>query len=239
MKILFWITRYFGGIKRVLADHECGTKTPALFQVIVRLPFRYGKSRFETLDSWIDVRVSAFTSAAWFLDEQAVLKVGDPVSGFLEGSNSKEHFGSQLTGWDKCSAADWQLLDSASLPPKIELNSDVLSALPQLHRDGFPIVHSPNVTYGLFTAPEVPKYQFDARQAQMTANTMARNRRSQDPNPPPPSANSIERRLHQRWLERQNDAGFQRGRGGGRSALKCLKLKKNFSIYTSPLLSRR
>ena len=128
-----------------MADHACGTKTPALFQMVIRLPFRYGKSRFETEDSWLDVRVSAFTSAAWFSDEQAVLKVGDPITGFLEGSNSREHCGCQLTGWDKTTASEWRLLDAASFPAKLELNSDAVSALPQLHRDGFPITHQPNL----------------------------------------------------------------------------------------------
>ena len=136
---------FIGEIKLLPADRECGTKTPAMFQIIIRLPFRYGKSRLETVDSWLDCRVSAFTSAAWFADEQAVLKVGDPVSGFSEGSDGKEHFGCRLTGWDKTAAQEWRLLDAASFPAKLEMNSHVLSALPQLHRDGFSITHQPNL----------------------------------------------------------------------------------------------
>ena len=85
------------------------------------------------------------TGAACFACDEAVLKVGSPVSGFIEGSNSKEHFGAQLTGWDLALASEWSLLDRASFPAKLELNGDVIAALPQLHRDNFPIVHQPVV----------------------------------------------------------------------------------------------
>ena len=141
-----------------LADKEHGTLTPALLQIVARLPFRYGKNRLETMDSWLDCRASAFmstrnslvrvfantipTGAACFACDEAVLKVGSPVSGFSEGSNSKEHFGAQLTGWDLALASEWSLLDRASFPAKLELNGDVISALPQLRRGNFPIAHA-------------------------------------------------------------------------------------------------
>ena len=221
---------HFGEIKLLPPDKECGAKTPALFQVVLQLPFRYGSTRGEGFDSWLHFRVSAFTSAACFDKASTVVKVGSPVSGFLESTNSKEHFGAQLTGWDTCPASEWKLSDGRSFPAKIELNSNVLSALPQLDRGNFPIARAPGligcfprpiptyITYGYFTAPVMPKYHFDERAAEMTADTSACNRRQQDPNPPPPSANSAERRLHQRWMQRQNDQAFRRARGGGRSA---------------------
>ena len=162
--------------------------------------------------------------AACFAEEQSVLKVGSPVSGFIEGSNSKDHFGAQLAGWDTCLASEWSLLDRRSFPAHIETNGDVIAALPQLHRENSPIAHAPNVTYGLFTCPRLPKYKFDEREAAHVAanRTSARNRNPQNPNPPPPSANSCERRLRQRWLERQNDDGFRRNRDGAQSAWKCI-----------------
>ena len=64
------------------------------------------------------------------------------VSGFLEGSNSKDHFGAQITGWDVSWASEWKLLSPASFPAAIETNGDVIAALPQLHRDNFPITHA-------------------------------------------------------------------------------------------------
>ena len=177
------------------------------------------------------------------------LKSATLFPAFSEGSDSKGHFGCQLTRWDRCLASEWKLLDPASFPAKIELNSDVASALPQLRRDGLPIARAPNtiglftlshfnVDYGLFKAPETPRYRPDARQAEISANTMDRNWREQGPNPHPPSANSVPRRLHQRWPERPTDAGFRRARGGGQSALKRIRLLGLFP-YTSSLLSRR
>ena len=74
---------------------------------------------------------------------EAVLKVGSPVSGFLEGSNSKDHFGAQLTGRGASWASGWKLLSPASFPAHIETNGDAIAALPQLHRGNFPIAHAP------------------------------------------------------------------------------------------------
>ena len=50
----------------ILADHECGAKTPALFQVVAQLPFRCGSTKFESYDFWLHCRISAFASAARF-----------------------------------------------------------------------------------------------------------------------------------------------------------------------------
>ena len=58
--ILFsWVTLFS-------ADDECGTETPALFQVVLQLPFPYGSTKCERYDSWLRCRVSAFTSASCF-----------------------------------------------------------------------------------------------------------------------------------------------------------------------------
>ena len=40
----------------------------------------------------------------------------------------------------------------------LELNSDVMSMMPQLANDNFAIAHAPNVAYGRFLAPTEPKY---------------------------------------------------------------------------------
>ena len=96
-----------------------------------------------------DTKKAIPMGAACFDHDEAVLKVGSPVSGFLEGSNSKDHFGAQLTGWDVSWASEWKLLSPASFPAAIETNGDVIAALPQLRRDNFPITHAP-VLIGCF-----------------------------------------------------------------------------------------
>ena len=115
-----------------MADEECGAETPALFQVVLQPPFRYGSTKWETYDSWLRCRGTAFTSAAFFEEHQLFLKVGDAVSGFVECTTSKAHFGAQLTGRSKTLATERKALQPASSPTAIELNGDVIAALPQL-----------------------------------------------------------------------------------------------------------
>ena len=99
--------------------------------MIFQIPFRYGHAKFGTYDSWLHCRVAAFTSSACLDAANLFLKVGDPASGFIECANSKTHFGAQLTGWSKSLASEWKLLQPASFPGLIELDSNVLSALPR------------------------------------------------------------------------------------------------------------
>ena len=137
-------------LKSNWAPSYFGTVTPALLQISAQLPFRYGKSRGETSDSWTRCRISAFISTDVFCPPIQMLRVGGPVTGFIEATNSKEHFGAQLTGRAKTIASEWNLLAVACFPEKIELNIDATSALPKLDRGNFPIDHAPNVTYGRF-----------------------------------------------------------------------------------------
>ena len=121
-------------------------------------------------------------------------------------------------------ASERKTLSPRSLPAVIENNSDVISMLPQLSRANFGITHAPNVTYGRFVAPEVTKYYFDERQANAPASSSAADR-PLGPNTRP--ANSAERRLRIRWLERRT---FGRGQSNrrGRPAVKL------FNVFTSP-----
>ena len=74
-------------------------------------------------------------SAACFGEPQLFLKVGDPVSGFLECTNSKKHFGAQMTGWPKALATEWKkIISPASSPSAFELDGDVIAALPRTKR---------------------------------------------------------------------------------------------------------
>lgn len=186
-------------------DLERGAETPALLQVVVQLPSRCGSSKAGTYDSWGRCLISAFISTAAFDPHSRYYEWGGPVSGFTDGANSKEPFVPHLTGWEKVRASGWKLLSASSSPTAIELNSDVISMLPQLSKKNFATTHAPNLTYGRLVAPEVPKYYFDERPAASSANPPACTR-PQDPNARP--ANSDERRLHARWLERRT---FGRG----------------------------
>ena len=77
---------------------DFGTVTPALLQIARQLPFRYGTSRAESYDSWTHVRISAFISTTAFDPPIQMLRVGDPVTGFIESTNSKDRDGAQFDG---------------------------------------------------------------------------------------------------------------------------------------------
>ena len=47
-----------------------------------------------------------------------MLKLGDPVTGFLE-SASRELNSAQLSGWDICTAAEWLKLSENTFPPRV------------------------------------------------------------------------------------------------------------------------
>ena len=149
---------YIGEIEFFPRDDTPGTQTPAMMQIVIQLPFSYGKTKAGTYDSWAHCRMSAFISAAAFGPPVATLRVGGPVAGFVENTNSQEHKNAQLTGWSAALASEWKLSQPAASPGEIELNSDVISAPPQLRKANFPAVRAPNVTYDRSVAPELPKY---------------------------------------------------------------------------------
>ena len=126
------------------------------------------------------------------------------------------------------------------MPAVIELNRDVLSTLPKLGREIFGIslkgaaavrflfsdsafkipTHGPNVSYGCFVSPGIPKYHIEERTAENQEVPLpADGRPLRDPSARP--ANSAERRLRARRLE-----GGLNGRGSpnrrGRAAAKVV-----------------
>ena len=74
--------------------------------------------------------ISTFISAASFAADAMTLRVGDPVSGFAECTNRKEHIGDPLTGWAAEFASEWHLLHPDSPRETIEINIDVVSVPP-------------------------------------------------------------------------------------------------------------
>ena len=154
------------------------------------------------------------------------MRVGGPVSCFVESTNSDDHFGAQLTGWNKVLSSDRQVLQAASFPASIEINVDVISTLPQLADGNFSITRAPDVTYGRFVAPKVPKYYafLAPLRAPSTVEPACNRPRDQARAP----ANSAERRLRIRWLDRRTFG--QRSTRWGRPATKavCLTISPPF-----------
>ena len=109
-----WVFGYVGDIQ--LAVEARGTATPTQLTIVAMIPWRYGNdAKIETEDSFIFCRIDAFASKALLTiggrilsfptpifasDPAVIIRVGDPVSGFLEPSpgDSKS---AQLTGWGK------------------------------------------------------------------------------------------------------------------------------------------
>ena len=91
-------------------------ETPTLLQIGIHQPFRHGKSRAVSYGSWIHVGLSSFIITDAFDPPVQMLRVGDPVTGFVEGASSEDHFGAQLSGWAKTLDTEWKLLHAASFP---------------------------------------------------------------------------------------------------------------------------
>ena len=98
---------YIGELRLITSNF---TETGAQLQVVLTTPFRYGLEPEETENSWIFARVNCYSSTAAFSNNFRLLKLGDPVTGFLEGAGSSKRRSAQLTGWDTWSAAEWQLM---------------------------------------------------------------------------------------------------------------------------------
>ena len=223
---------YIGEIKFLPPDEERGAETPALLQIVAHLPFRYGKTRAATYDIWAHCRISACVSTDAFDSPVQLSRVCDPVSGFVESANSKDHFGAQLTGWDKVLASEWEVLHDASFPASIELIIDVISTMPQLANGNFSITHAPDVKYGRFVSPEVPKYYaFDERPTASAPSTVepACNRPRGQANDP---ANSDERRLHIRWVGIRTFGRWPTRRGRPATKVVCLTIP---TLFTSDM----
>ena len=142
-------------------------------------------------------------------------------------------------------ATEWKAFPPAASPEFIVRNSDAIGALPQLPRGGCPFVRPPNGAYGLFTAPKVPKYAFEERQAAYEDRSAGVEPACNRPRREAPPANSAERRLHQRYMERRAADGFRANRRhsgrrqsrrqpGGRTAVKvCFSSFVHFSLFTA------
>ena len=134
--------RVFGYVGDIQLSVEArGATTPTQLKVVALIPWRYGNDTSrEKEDSFTFPRINAFASkvlltlggGGYFVytpifapDPAVIIRVGDPVSGFL-GPSPGESKSAQLTGWGKTDVLTWQ---GASLEthPRYSCFSSVLS----------------------------------------------------------------------------------------------------------------
>ena len=126
--------------------------TPALLQLVAKLPWRYWGSPSERGDSFLYCRVNMFASQAAFSSSGRLIRVGDPVCGFVEPT-SGDASSAQATGWDICDPAVWKMSAPASAPAVFELNPNALFRLPQMAAGNFLYVRFPKTNYAYIAAP--------------------------------------------------------------------------------------
>ena len=73
------------------------TCTPVILQVVVKLPYRFGKTEAEFRDSWVFARVNAFASRACLAKSFEAVTLGTPITGVLDCTNS-DYRSAQLVG---------------------------------------------------------------------------------------------------------------------------------------------
>ena len=73
------------------------------------MPLRYGNSKPEAYDSWVRFRLTTVVSAAAFDDPVFALRVGSPVTGFIERA-SIDRKSAPLTGWALASSSGGKLI---------------------------------------------------------------------------------------------------------------------------------
>ena len=133
-------------------------ETPAHLKIIAKLWWMYGNSPAERHDSFIYCRVQDFTSAACCDGPHALMRVGDPVTGFIEATIGG-HGTAQLTGRGPVSSAEWKLRHPRSFMAEgIEVSGDAIAVLHQLPKANFLHRHFPNDPYARMSGPLVPKY---------------------------------------------------------------------------------
>ena len=91
------MTPFLASVLSPFSDGE-GALTPAHIPVIVKIPWRFGTSRNEKRPSFARVRINAFISRAISPSPVCVLKVGEPVVGYIEPTNGDSK-SAQLVSW--------------------------------------------------------------------------------------------------------------------------------------------
>ena len=116
------------------------------------MPWRYGDSAVERENSFLYCRVNLFAPQAAFNSSGRLIRVGDPVFGFVEPASGNAS-SAQAIGWDICDPAVWKMTAPASAPAMFELNPNALFSLPQLAAGNFLYVRFPKTNYAYIAAP--------------------------------------------------------------------------------------
>ena len=76
----------FSGYVGALEDSPAmqDTATPFTAQIVTKLPFRYGKTEAERQDSYVFVRIQAFSSRACLGKSFDTVALGTPIRGVLD-----------------------------------------------------------------------------------------------------------------------------------------------------------
>ena len=106
---------YIGEIKFFPVEESFGTETPAALQILAHLPFRYGSQPVGIRDGWASVRLTAFVSAAAFELPVSLLRVGGPVTWFVEQANAV-YKSAQLASCSRTPASEWKLMRTTRFP---------------------------------------------------------------------------------------------------------------------------
>ena len=141
---------YVGGFRAYRrARRSSPQRTQAMIQSVTKMWWKYGPMNAERGCAWRFVRLVRFTSATAFVDESAILAVGDPVVGLNDASNS-EHDAALLPGRRPISDVEWKLgpprnfLDDGSAS-----GGDAIVALRAWAKGNFAHFRAPRVPFAM------------------------------------------------------------------------------------------
>ena len=149
--------------------------TPALLQLVVKVPWRYGQNPLEKENSFVYCRINLFASQAAFNGCGRLIRVGDPVTGFVEPTSGDAN-SAQAIAWDIVDPALWKLSAPATVPAIFELNPNVLFRIPQLAADNFLYVRFPKTNFAFIAAPTPVFSGFSPQKAVQDQNAVLRGR---------------------------------------------------------------
>ena len=129
--------------------------TTSHLQVVSLLPWRFGNSAADVIDSFICVRIQAFLPNACFSSADSQLRVGAPVGGYIDPSSGNAR-SDQLVGLPTALLLDWKLTCRNTLPPSPwNLNMDAIYGLPQLSARNLTYARVPHVNFRFSAAPAI------------------------------------------------------------------------------------
>ena len=194
----------------LLSWRKCLYATPAQLQIIVQAPWRYGSSTSEKENSFAHCLINAFPPHAAFDCAGRLIRVGDPVAGFVEPT-SGDSKSAHLIAWDVCEPDVWKMCAPASVPSYFELNPNAMFRLPQLAAESFVYVRFPKTNFAFLAAPTPVFGQFaprepDAPPAVARGRSAVRSPSRRKKRPRTPSSGAVEAPRSSNWSARTPSA---------------------------------